>query len=104
MADQAVAFWCQAARLVRPGPRVHFLLLPLREVSVPGLDPDPLPGVDRSHWLVWQSLTLTGYPALLPTDAAALAERLGAAKARSGGVIEEGLAALMAALYESRAT
>lgn len=104
VADQAVAFWAEPRRLVRPGPRVHFLLLPLREVAVPGLDRDPLPGVGADHWLVWQSLTSTGRPARMPTDVLQLVTELGLGRRRGRAVVEAALRELMAAVYESRAT
>jgi hypothetical protein len=103
VADQAVAFWFERRGLFRTRPRVHVLLLPLRDVAVPGLDQEPVPGAGPDHWLVWQSLTGTGTPARLPTDAGVLARTLGLRSARGGDLAEQGLRALMKALYESRA-
>jgi hypothetical protein len=102
-ADQAVACWVEPGGMVRARPRVYLMLIPLREVAVPGLDPEPLPGVGPDHWLVWQSLTATAQPARLPTDAGLLAKRLRTSRARGGWVVESALARLMAAIYESRA-
>ncbi len=104
VADQAVAFWAEPRRRVRPGPRVHFLLLPLRDVAVPGLDRDPAPGAGPEHWLVWQSLSGTGRPARLPTDAQTLTAELGVRRGRGRAVVAEALHEVMAAVYESRAT
>ena len=104
LADQAVAFWAEPRRRVRSAPRVHFLLLPLRDVAVPGLDPEPLPGAGFDHWLVWQSLTRTGQPARLPTDATRLAADLRLPRGRGRALVEAALGEVMAAVYESRAT
>ena len=53
VADQGVACWFEPKGLVRTRPRVHLMLLPLKDVAVPGLDQEPLPGATADHWLVW---------------------------------------------------
>jgi hypothetical protein len=102
VADQAVACWCQPKGLLKTRPRVHLLLLPLQDVVVPGLDQQPAPGATREHWLVWQSLTRTGQPALLPTDPGGLVDALNVRDAKGGDVVAAALGQLMAKLYESR--
>jgi hypothetical protein len=102
VADQGVACWFEPKGLVRTRPRVHLLLLPLREVAVPGLDQEPLPGATPDHWLVWQSLTRTGHPTLLPSDPGRLLDGLGVRKARGGDAVAAAIGRLMAELYESR--
>ncbi len=104
VSDHPVAFWFEPRGLLVSRARARVLLLPLRDVAVPGLDPSPLPGVEGEHWLVWQSLTSTGHPTRLPTDAGRLADLLGVAGSRSTAFFEDGMAELMAAIYESRAT
>jgi hypothetical protein len=103
VADQGVTCWFEPKGLVRTRPRVHLLLLPLRDVAVPGLDQEPLPGVGPDHWLVWQSLTSTGRPAILPTDPGRLVDQLGVRSARGGDIVAAAIGQLMARLYESRA-
>jgi hypothetical protein len=102
VADQGVAFWTEPTGLVRRRPRVHFMLLPLDDVAVPGLDQEPFPGVTRDHWLVWQSLTRTAHPSLLPTDPGRLIDALGVRRERGGDLVAAAIGRLMAELYESR--
>ena len=102
VADQGVACWFEPKGLVKRRPRVHLMLLPLREVAVPGLDREPAPGATPDHWLVWQSLTRTAQPALLPTDPGRLVDALGVRDAKGGDVVAAGIGQLMANLYESR--
>ena len=102
VADQAVACWVEPKGLVRTRPRVHFMFLPLDDVAVPGLDQEAMPGVTPDHWLVWQSLTRTAQPALLPTDPGRLVDALGVRKEKAGDVVAAALGQLMARLYESR--
>ena len=102
VADQGVACWFEPKGLVRTRPRVHLMLLPLRDVAVPGLDQEPLPGVTPDHWLVWQSLTGTAHPTLLPTDPGRLIDALGVRRERGGDLVAAAIGQLMAALYESR--
>jgi hypothetical protein len=103
VADHAVACWVEPKGLVRRRPRVHLLLLPLREVAVPGLDRVPLPGATPEHWLVWQSLTKTGHAALLPTDPGSMVDALGVRQTAGGDLVAAAIGRLMAALYEARA-
>ena len=103
VADQGVACWFQPRGLVRARPRVHLLLMPLRDVGVPGLDQEPMPGAGFDHWLVWQSLTRTAHPSLLPTDPGRLVDALGVRDAKGGDIVAAGIGRLMAVLYESRA-
>lgn len=103
VADQGVACWFEPAGLIKRRPRVHLLLLPLRDVAVPGLDREPLPGTGPEHWLVWQSLTRTAHPTVLPTDPGRLLDALGVRSRSGGDVVAAGVGRLMAALYESRA-
>jgi hypothetical protein len=103
VADQGVACWVEPKALVRTRPRVHLLLLPLRDVAVPGLDREPAPGASPDHWLVWQSLTRTAHATLLPTDPGRLADALGVRSARGGDLVAAAIGRLMAELYESRA-
>ncbi len=103
MADQGVACWVEAKGLVRTRPRVHLLMMPLRDVAVPGLDREPMPGAGPDHWLVWQSLTRTAHPALLPTDPGRLVDALGVRRERGGDVIAAAIGQLMDRLYQSRA-
>jgi hypothetical protein len=102
VADQGVACWFQSKGLVKTRPRVHLLLLPLRDVAVPGLDQEPMPGVTPENWLVWQSLTRTAHPALLPTDPGRLIDALGVRDEKGGDLVAAALGQLMAKLYESR--
>jgi hypothetical protein len=102
VADQGVACWFQPKGLVRTRPRVHLMLLPLKDVAVPGLDREPVPGVTPDHWLVWQSLTQTGHPTLLPTDPGRLIDALGVRGAKGGDMVAAAIGRLMATLYESR--
>ena len=102
VADQAVAFWVEPKGLIRRRPRVYFMLLPLSDVAVPGLDREPMPGVKHEHWLFWQSLTGTGHPALLPTDPGGLVDALGLRGASGGDLVAAAIGRLMAELYESR--
>ena len=102
VADQGVACWFEPSGLVRRRPRVHLLLLPLRDVAVPGLDQEPLPGAGPDHWLVWQSLTRTAHAALLPTDPGRLIDALGLRDEAGGDLVAAGIGRLMAAIYESR--
>jgi hypothetical protein len=102
VADQGVACWFEPRGLVRTRPRVHLMLLPLKDVAVPGLDQEPLPGVTPEHWLVWQSLTRTAHQTLLPTDPGRLVDALGVRKQKGGDLVAAGIGQLMAALYESR--
>ena len=103
VADNGVAFWFEPKGMLRARPRVHLLLLPLKDVAVPGLDPEPLPGVTHDNWLVWQSLTRTAHPTPLPTDPGRLLDALGVRRARGGDVAAAGVGRLMAELYQSRA-
>lgn len=103
VADTGVACWFAPRGLVRTRPRVHLLLLPLRDVAVPGLDMEPFPGATRDHWLVWQSLTGTGHPTLLPTDPGRLIDALGLRQAKGGDLVAAGVGQLMTLLFESRA-
>jgi hypothetical protein len=103
VADLGVACWFQPKGLVRARPRVHLLLMPLRDVGVPGLDQEPMPGAGFDHWLVWQSLTRTAHPTLLPTDPGRLVDALGVRDAKGGDIVAAGIGRLMAVLYESRA-
>ena len=102
VADQAVACWFKPKGLVKTRPQVHLLLLPLKDVAVPGLDQEPVPGATPEHWLVWQSLTRTAYPTLLPTDPGRLIDALGVRNEKGGDIVAAALGQLMAALYESR--
>ena len=102
VADQAVACWVEPKGLVRTRPRVHLMFLPLDDVAVPGLDQEALPGVTADHWLVWQSLTRTAHPTLLPTDPGRLIDARGVRKQKAGDVVAAALGQLMAKLYESR--
>jgi hypothetical protein len=102
VADQAVACWVEPTGLVRRRPRVSFMFLPLDDVAVPGLDQEPLPGVTPDHWLVWQSLTRTAHPTLLPTDPGRLVDALGVRGEKAGDVVAAAIGRLMAVLYESR--
>jgi hypothetical protein len=103
VADQGVACWFEPKGLVRTRPRVHLMLLPLRDVAVPGLDQEPSPGVTPEHWLVWQSLTRTAHATLLPTDPGRLIDALGVREAKGGDMVAAAIGQLMANLYESRA-
>jgi hypothetical protein len=103
VADQAVACWVEPKGLVRRRPRVHLMFLPLDDVAMPGLDQEPLPGVTADHWLVWQSLTRTAHPTLLPTDPGRLIDALGVRSERGGDLVAAAVGQLMAQLYESRA-
>jgi hypothetical protein len=103
VADHGVACWVEPKGLVRARPRVHLLMLPLRDVAVPGLDREPMPGAGPEHWLVWQSLTRTAHPTLLPTDPGRLVDALGVRRARGGDLVAAAIGRLMAELYESRA-
>jgi hypothetical protein len=103
VADTGVACWFEPRGLVRTRRRVHLMLVPLRDIAVPGLDQEPLPGVTRDHWLVWQSLTRTGHPTLLPTDPGRLIDSLGLRRAKGGDVVAAGVGQLMTLLFESRA-
>jgi hypothetical protein len=103
VADQGVAFWVEPKGLVRTRPRIHMLLVPLRDVAVPGLDQDPMPGVSHDDWLVWQSLTRTAHASPLPTDPGRLLDALGVRRERGGDVLAAAIGRLMATLYESRA-
>jgi hypothetical protein len=89
-------------RELRWSTRVHLMLLTLKDVAVPGLDQAPLPGATRDHWLVWQSLTRTGHPTLLPTDPGRLVDALGVRKEKGGDLVAAAIGQLMANLYESR--
>ena len=102
VADHGVACWVEPKGMVRTRPRVHLLFLPLRDVAVPGLDQEPLPGAGADHWLVWQSLTRTAQPTLLPTDPGRLVDALGLRRQRAGDVVAAAIGRLMAQLYESR--
>ena len=102
VADQGVACWFEPRGLVRRRPRVHLMLLPLKDVAVPGLDQEPLPGVTPEHWLVWQSLTRTAHQTLLPTDPGRLVDALGVREQKGGDLVAAGIGQLMATLYESR--
>jgi hypothetical protein len=102
VADQGVACWFEPKGLVRTRPRVHLMLLPLKDVAVPGLDQEPAPGATRDHWLVWQSLTRTAHPALLPTDPGRLVDALGVRDAKGGDMVAAAIGQLMTSLYESR--
>ncbi|MEA2411719.1 MAG: hypothetical protein QOC77_2280 [Thermoleophilaceae bacterium] len=102
VADQGVACWVEPKGLVRTRPRVHLMLLPLKDVAVPGLDQEPVPGATRDHWLVWQSLTRAAHPTLLPTDPGRLIDALGVRDAKGGDMVAAALGQLMASLYESR--
>jgi hypothetical protein len=102
-ADQGVACWVEPKGLVKTRPRVHLLMLPLKDVAVPGLDREPAPNATAEHWLVWQSLTGTAQPALLPTDPGRLVDALGVRKAKGGDLVAAAIGQLMAKLYESRA-
>jgi hypothetical protein len=103
VADTGVACWFEPRGLVRRRPRVHLMLLPLRDIAVPGLDQEPMPGVAFDHWLVWQSLTRTGHPTLLPTDPGRLIDALGVRQAKGGDLVAAGIGELMARLFETRA-
>jgi hypothetical protein len=102
VAEQGVACWVEPKGLVRTRPRVHLMMLPLRDVAVPGLDQEPMPGVTPDHWLVWQSLTRTAQPTLLPTDPGRLLDGLGVRRERGGELVAAAIGQLMALLYESR--
>jgi hypothetical protein len=102
VAEQGVACWFEPKGLVKTRPRVHLMLLPLKDVAVPGLDQEPVPGATRDHWLVWQSLTNTAQPALLPTDPGRLVDALGVRSHKGGDVVAAAIGLLMAKLYESR--
>lgn len=103
VADQGVACWFEPRALIKTRPRVHLMLLPLKEVAVPGLDQEPFPGVDHDHWLVWQSLTGTAHATLLPTDPGRLVDALKIRNAKGGDLVAAGIGQLMAKLFESRA-
>jgi hypothetical protein len=102
VAERAVACWLEPKGLVKTRPRVHLLMLPLKEVAVPGLDREPMPGATPEHWLFWQSLTSSAHPTLLPTDPGRLVDALGVRKGKGGDLVAAGIGQLMAKLYESR--
>jgi hypothetical protein len=52
---------------------------------------------------VWQSLTRTAHPTLLPTDPGRLIDALGVREAKGGDMVAAAIGQLMANLYESRA-
>jgi hypothetical protein len=102
VAGHAVACWFAPKGLVKTRPRVHLLLLPLKDIAVPGLDQEPVPGATPEHWLVWQSLSGTAHPTLLPTDPGRLIDALGVRSEKGGDMVAAALGQFMAHLYESR--
>ena len=100
-AEQPISFWMDQRVLLRRL-RVHFLLLPLTEVAVLSEERDPLPGVPREHWLVWQSLTASAATTRIPTDAGVLARRLGFGRTAQGAAARAMLGELMAAIWQLR--